>query len=207
MVDKAAKLPVVKQCRLLKVSRSSVYYQHVPVPDGNLEVMHLIDKLHLRRPFLGSRRMVDELQAQGVKVNRKRVQRVMRLMGIRALYPKPRTSIPAQGHTVYPYLLHDMTVDKANQVWVADISYIPMSKGFAYLVAIMDLHSRKVLSWRLSNSLDVRFCLEALKEALERHGLPEVFNTDQGRSSPPWPSPASLSSTRFRSAWMGKAGG
>lgn len=180
MVDKEAPVPVVKQCRLLKVSRSSVYYQRAPVSEEDLVIMQLIDEVHLGRPFLGSRRMVDELADLEVKVNRKRVQRLMRLMGIRALYPKPRTSMPAKRHTIYPYLLADLDVTRPNQVWVADITYTPMARGFAYLVAIMDLHSRKVLSWRLSNTMDVCFCLEALHEALDRYGAPEVFNSDQG---------------------------
>ena len=180
MVDKEAPVPVVKQCRLLKLSRSSVYYRRAAVADEDLVTMRRIDEVHLRRPFLGSRRMTDELEKHGYQVNRKRVQRLMRLMNSRALYPKARTSMPARGHTIYPYLLADLEVTRPNQVWVADISYIPMVRGFAYLVAIMDLHSRKILAWRLSNTMDVRFCLEALQEALERYGLPEVFNTDQG---------------------------
>jgi putative transposase len=180
MVDKEAPLSVVKQCELLKISRSSVYYQSVPVSEEDLVIMRLIDEVHLRRPFLGSRRMVDELAGHDVKVNRKRVQRLMRLMGLQALYPKPRTSTPAKGHTLYPYLLADLEVTRPNQVWVADISYIPMARGFAYLIAIMDLHSRKILAWCLSNSMNTCFCLEVLQEALERYGSPEVFNTDQG---------------------------
>ncbi len=180
MIDKQALLPVVKQCNLLKLSRSRVYYQKVSVSEEELRVMRLIDEIHLKRPFLGSRRMVDELKDRGSKVNRKRIQRLMRLMGIAAVYPKPKTSVAMKGHKIYPYLLNDLNLERANQVWVSDISYLPMAKGFAYLVAIMDLYSRKVLSWRLSNSLDSRFCVAALKEALETYGKPDIFNTDQG---------------------------
>jgi len=180
MIDKEAPLPVVKQCRLLKVSRSSVYYQGAAVSDEELGIMRAIDEIHLARPFLGSRRLVDELGDRGLTVNRKRVQRLMRLMGIEASYPKPNTSKAAKGHKLYPYLLRGHEPERANQVWVADISYIPMAKGFAYLVAIMDLYSRKILGWRLSNSLDLRFCVTALTEALNRYGTPEIFNTDQG---------------------------
>ena len=180
MIDKEAPLPVVKQCQLLGVSRSSVYYQPTLVADKDLAVMRVLDEVHLVRPFLGSRRLVDELAARGHSVNRKRVQRLMRLMGIEATYPKPRTSTPNQMHKLYPYLLREVTPERANQVWVADITYIPMARGFAYLVAVMDLYSRKILSWRLSNTLDSRFCVEALEEALRKYGKPNIFNTDQG---------------------------
>ena len=180
MIDKEASLGVVKQCQLLGVSRSSLYYQPTRASDEDLAVMRVLDEVHLSHPFLGSRRLVDELQARGYSVNRKRVQRLMRLMGIEACYPKPRTSTPHQAHKVYPYLLREVKPERANQVWVSDITYLPMAKGFAYLVAIMDLYSRKILSWRLSNTLDSRFCVEALEEALCKHGEPEIFNTDQG---------------------------
>ena len=142
--------------------------------------MRLLDELHLARPFLGSRRLVDELKDRGFPTNRKRVQRLMRLMGIETTYPKPRTSMPDKAHKLYPCLLRDLEVIRANQVWVADITYIPMARGFCYLVAIMDLYSRSILSWWLSNTLDVRFCVAALEEALESYGTPEIFNTDQG---------------------------
>lgn len=180
MIDKEARLPVVKQCCLLKVSRSSVYYQGAAVSDEELAIMRVIDEVHLMRPFLGSRRLVDELAARGLTVNRKRVQRLMRLMGIEAHYPEPNTSKAVKGHPIYPYLLRGLEPEQPNQVWVADITYIPMAKGFAYLVAVMDLYSRKILSWRLSNSLDPRFCVTALTEALKRYGTPDIFNTDQG---------------------------
>ena len=146
----------------------------------DLKLMRRIDEMHLKRPFYGSRRIRDWLQDEGHDINRKRVQRLMRQMGIRALYPKPRTSKPGKGHKIYPYLLRDLVIDRPNQVWATDISYIPMAKGFVYLVAVIDWYSRKVLSWRLSNSMDTDFCVDALEEALSRHGSPEIFNTDQG---------------------------
>lgn len=180
MIDKESQLPVVKQCQLLGVNRSLVYYQGTSVSDEALAIMRRIDGIHLARPFLGSRRITDELRDDGLKVNRKRVQRLMRLIGIEASYPKPNTSKAAKGHKLYPYLLRGLEPERANQVWVADITYLPMVKGFAYLIAVMDLYSRKILSWRLSNTLDVRFCVTALTEALDRHGTPELFNTDQG---------------------------
>lgn len=142
--------------------------------------MQLIDEQYLKAPCSGSRTMRNHLRKLGYKINRKRVQRLMRLMGIEAIYPKPNTSRPHPDHKVYPYLLRDLTIDRPNQVWCSDITYIPMSRGFMYLVAIMDWHSRKTLSWRLSNTMDSLFCVEALQEALDRFGAPEIFNTDQG---------------------------
>lgn len=180
MIDPETRLSVVKQCRLLKVSRSSVYEQGVATSDEEFSLMRQLDEIHLARPFLGSRRLVDELKDRGLTVNRKRIQRLLRVMGIRALYPKPNTSKAAKGHAIYPYLLRGLEPSRPNQVWVADITYLPMAKGFAYLVAIMDLYSRKILGWQLSNSLDPRFCVTALTEALAAHGAPEIFNTDQG---------------------------
>ncbi len=142
--------------------------------------MRQIDEFHIKRPFYGSRRIRDWCEDQGLLVNRKRIQRLMRLMGIQALYPKKKTSRPGKGHKVYPYLLKGLDINRPNQVWAADITYIPMARGFLYLVAIMDWHSRKVLSWRLSNTMDDYFCVEALNEALQLYGKPEIFNTDQG---------------------------
>ena len=143
--------------------------------------MRLLDEQHLRYPFMGSRRLRDRLEDEHDEtVNRKKVQRLMRLMGIQALYPKQRTSAPNKAHKVYPYLLRGLSIERSNQVWCADITYLPMARGFAYLVAIMDWHSRKVLSWRLSNTIDAGFCKEALEEAINRYGIPEIFNTDQG---------------------------
>ena len=180
MIDRAHPMPITRQCEILELSRSSVYYRAVPIPEADLALMRRIDEIHLKLPFFGSRRIRDRLQREGYKVNRKKVQRLMHLMGISALYPKRRTSLPDQGHRVYPYLLRDVTIERPNQVWCSDICYIPMARGFLYLVAIMDWHSRKVLSWRLSNTLDTQFCVDALEQALRRYGIPEIFNTDQG---------------------------
>ncbi len=180
MIDKDNRLPVTRQCELLNLNRSTVYYQGSGVSDEDLALMRRIDEMHLQRPFYGSRRLRDWLQDEGYDVGRKRVRRLMRLMGIRALYPRPRTSKPGKGHKIYPYLLRDLTIDRPNQVWATDITYIPMARGFVYLVAIMDWYSRKVLAWRLSNSMESDFCVEALEEALANYGSPKVFNTDQG---------------------------
>jgi len=173
-------LPKTRRCELLDVARSSAYYHPEPVSEADLALMRLIDEIHLELPFYGTRRMRDELEERGHKVNRKRVQRLMRLMDLRALYPRRRTSQPGKGHKIYPYLLRGLSIERANQVWATDISFIPMAKGFMYLVAIMDWHSRRVLSWRVSNTMDTDFCIEALEEALQRFGAPEIFNTDQG---------------------------
>jgi len=173
-------LPKTRRCELLAVARSSAYYRPEPVSEADLALMRLVDEIHLQWPFYGSRRTRDELEGLGHKVNRKRVQRLMRLMDLRALYPRRRTSQPGKGHKRYPYLLRDLSIERANQAWATDICYIPMAKGFMYLVAIMDWHSRRVLSWRVSNTLDTDFCIEALEEALQRFGAPEIFNTDQG---------------------------
>lgn len=180
MIDKENDLPVTRQCKLLDLNRSTIYYQRQEASEADLKLMRRIDEMHLKRPFYGSRRIRDWLQNEGHDVNRKRVQRLMQQMGITAIYPKRRTSKPGKGHKIYPYLLRNLVIDRPNQVWATDLTYIPMAKGFVYLVAIMDWHSRKVLSWRLSNSMDSDFCVEALEEALSRHGRPEIFNTDQG---------------------------
>ena len=169
-----------RRCELLGVPRSTAYYRPQPVSESDLEVMRLIDEIHLRLPFYGSRRVRDELDDLGHRVNRKRVRRLMRLMGLRALYPKRRTSHPGAGHKIYPYLLRGLSIERANQVWAADVCYLPMAKGFMYLVAIMDWHTRRVLSWRVSNTLDADFCVDALEEAIARFGPPGIFNTDQG---------------------------
>lgn len=169
-----------RQCELLGVNRSSLYYEPVGLDAEQLELMRRIDALHLEHPFFGSRMMTRTLKGEGRIVNRKRVQRLMRAMGLESTAPKPRTSKPAPEHPVYPYLLRNLTICRVNQVWASDITYIPMAHGFGHLVAIMDWYSRRVLAWRLSNTLDSRFCVEALHEALERFGCPEIFNTDQG---------------------------
>ncbi len=173
-------LSVVRQCKLVALARSTAYYRDMDVSGEDLELMRLIDEAHLQRPFYGSRRIRDWLEDRGHRVNRKRVQRLMRLMGLQALGPKPNTSRPGKGHKIYPYLLGDRVIDRPNQAWASDITYLPMAKGFLYLVAIMDWASRKVLAWRLSNTLDSDFCVEALEEALSVYGRPDIFNTDQG---------------------------
>jgi len=172
-------LSVVCQCKLLSISRSGLYYQPQGVSEEDFTLMKLIDRQYLATPFYGARRMAVWLKNQGYRVNRKRVRRLMRIMGIRAIYRRPRTSTPAPGHKIYPYLLSGMEITRPNQVWATDITYIPMARGFLYLVAIMDWYSRYVLSWRLSNTLDASFCVEALEEALGK-GRPDIFNTDQG---------------------------
>jgi len=179
-IQTAQDLPKTRRCELLGMARSSAYYRPEPISEEDLTLMRLIDEIHWRLPFYGSRRIRDELEEHGHTVNRKRIQRLMRQMGLRALYPRQRTSQPGEGHKIYPYLLRDLPIDHANHVWATDISFIPMAKGFMYLVAVMDWHSRRVLSWRVSNTLDSGFCIEALEEALQRFGAPEIFNTDQG---------------------------
>jgi putative transposase len=180
MVTSTPSLSMRQQCELLRVNRSSLYYKPAATDPEELVLMRRIDELHLKYPFYGSRRLAQELSATGERVNRKHVQRLMRLLGIESVSPKPNTSKPSVGHTKYPYLLRNIDVTRVDQVWCADITYIPMARGFLYLVAIMDWHSRKVLSWNLSNTMDPSFCVDALSEALQRFGTPEIFNTDQG---------------------------
>ena len=176
-----AALSVVRQCRLLKIARSGLYYESKGESALNLALMQEIDRAFTEWPFLGVHQMRDYLNNQmGYSLGRKRVRRLMRQMGLMAVYQKPRTSIPNPEHKRYPYLLRELSIEMPNQVWCADITYIPMRKGFLYLVAIMDWHSRKVLSWRLSNTMDTDFCVAALEEALAKHGKPDIFNTDQG---------------------------
>lgn len=181
MVDpKAPTLSVARQCRLLNLHRSSYYYKPKPIRAEDLKLMRLIDEQYLKEPTWGSRSMRNHLRRLGYKINRKRVQRLMRRMGIEAIYPRPRTTRPHPEHKVYPYLLRELTIDRPNQVWAADITYLPMTHGYMYLVAVMDWHSRKVLAWRLSNTMETDFCIEAVEEAIRRFGTPEIFNTDQG---------------------------
>jgi putative transposase len=182
MIDPTEKrLSVSRQCRVLGICRSSRYYKRRQrIQSDDLKLMRLIDEQYLKNPSWGSRSMRNYLRRQGYKVNRKRVQRLMRIMGIEAIYPKPKTSRPHPGHKVYPYLLRNLNIDRPNQVWATDITYIPMARGSMYLTVVMDWYSRKVLSWRLSNTLEADFCVEALQDALLRHGRPEIFNTDQG---------------------------
>jgi putative transposase len=173
-------LPISRQCRLLALPRSSVYRKPAEVSAEDQAIMALIDRQYLARPYYGSRRMAAWLATQGHAVNRKRVRRLMRLLGVAAIYQRPSTSKPAAGHKIYPYLLGGLTIERVNQVWCADVTYIPMARGFVYLVVIMDWVSRAVLAWHLSNTLGADFCVEALEEALSRYGRPEIFNTDQG---------------------------
>ena len=180
------RLSIVRQCRLASLGRSTFY--HVPRGESleNVALMVEIDRQFLETPFYGARQMTWHLRAQGHLVNIKRVRHLMRLRGLMPIYRQPRTSVPAKGHKVYPYLLRGMRIDRPNLVWCADITYIPLAKGFLYLVAIMDWSSRKVLAWRLSNTMDVQFCVDALDDALARHGAPEIFNTDQGCQFTSW---------------------
>jgi putative transposase len=179
-------LSVARQCRLLSIGRSSYY--HAPAGENavNLAPMAQIDRQFLETPFHGVRQMAWHLRALGHRVNVKRVRRLMRLMGLMPIYRKPRTSVPAKGRKVYPYLPRGMTIDKPNQVWCADITYIPLARGFLYLAAIMDWSNRTVLAWRLSNTMNVQFCVDALDEALGRYGAPAIFNTDQGSQFTSW---------------------
>ena len=173
-------LSIVRQCELLGLPRSTYYYELASESAENLELMRRLDEQYLKTPFFGSRKMAEELSSRKQPLNRKRLPRLMRIMGIAAIYPRKKTSLPGVGHRVYPYLLRGLTVDHANQVWCSDITYIPLRYGFMYLVAVMDWHSRFVLSWRLSNTLDTEFCLAALDDALTTYGRPDIFNTDQG---------------------------
>jgi len=172
-------LSVRRQCELLGLNRSTWYYEPVPESAAELALMRRIDEQYLQTPFYGSRKMTAWLRREGEAINRKRVQRLMRRMGLEAIYPKPRTTLAGAAHKIYPYLLRNVAVTRPNQVWSADITYVPLRCGFLYLMAILDWYSRYVLSWRLSNTLDVGFCLEALDEALRR-ARPEIFNSDQG---------------------------
>jgi len=205
MVEKAhPHLSVVEQCTLLKVPRSTHYYKPRSVRDSDLELMKLIDVIFTKWPFYGSRRMTAELRGDGHHVNRKRVQRLMKLMGIQAIYQKPNTSKKHPDHTIYPYLLRNMAIDKVDQVWCSDITYVPLAKGFVYLVAIMDWFSRRVLAWRVSITMDADFCVEALKEALDRYGPPEIFNTDQGAQFTSAPFTETLSAAGVKISMDGK---
>jgi putative transposase len=173
-------MTIVRQCELLAVCRGCLYYRPAPVSTGDLALMRRIDERHLEHPFFGTRRLVQMLKREGTAVGRQHVATLMRRMGIEAIYRKKRTTIPEPGHRIYPYLLREVAIDRPNQVWASDLTYLPMAKGFAYLVAIVDLYSRKVLAWRVSNAMSSEFCVEALEEALARYGAPEIFNTDQG---------------------------
>jgi len=180
MIDRTHELPVSQQCRILDICRSSYYYQAVPRDQREVDLMRIIDEIHRKYPFYGSRKIRGELKDRGYQVGRGHVRTLMQKMDIHALYQKPRFSEPHPGHKVYPYLLRGLEITRANPVWVTDICYLPMARGFCYLVAIMDWASRRVLAWRLSNTLDLSFCTGALKEALQNYGTPEIFNTDPG---------------------------
>jgi putative transposase len=180
MIDPEHELPISKQTKILQISRSSAYYKPRPVPEADLWLMRRIDELHLNYPFAGSRMLRDLLRQQGLEVGRRHVKTLMRRMCIEAIYRKPNTSKPAPGHRIYPYLLRDIAITHPNQVWSTDISYIHMAHGFVYLVAVIDWFSRRVLAWKLSITMDTSFCIEALEEALSKHGKPAIFNTDQG---------------------------
>ena len=180
MIDREHDLPLGRQAQLLKLSRSSIYYATQPVTAGELAIMRQIDELHLKYPFAGSRMLRDLLRADGVVIGREKVATLMRRMAIEAIYRRPNTSKPAAGHKIYPYPLCSLKIDRPNQVWAMDITYIPMARGFVYLAAVVDWFTRRVLSWRLSITMEVEFCLEALQEALAKYGKPEIFNTDQG---------------------------
>jgi len=180
MIDRGAEVTVTRQAELLGLSRSSVYYVPRSVPEGDLRLMRRIDEIHLESPFFGSRKILDQLQREGHNLGRRHVVTLMRRMGIEAIYRKPRTSIPAREATIYPYLLSGLKIERPNQVWASDLTYLPMAHGFLYLVAILDVASRKVLAFRVSNTMTADFCVEALQEAMARFGRPEIFNTDQG---------------------------
>ena len=180
MIDRNHDLPIIKEAKVLGISRGSVYHLPRAVPAADLAVMRRMDELHLDFPFAGSRMLRDLLKAEDVRIGRCHVATLMKRMGMEAIYRKPNTSRPVPGHKIYPYLLRGLTIDCPNQVWAMDITYVPMARGFVYLAAVIDWFSRRVLAWRLSITMEAAFCVEALEDALARHGRPEVFNTDQG---------------------------
>jgi putative transposase len=180
MIDRAHDLPITRQTKVLRISRGSVYYLPRPVSASDLEVMRRLDRLHLEYPFAGSRMLRGLLVADGCKIGRRHVKTLMRRMGIEALYRRPRTTKPEPGHKIYPYLLRGLEITRPNQVWAMDITYIPMARGFVYLAVVLDWASRRVLSWRVSITMEAAFCVETLEDALAHHGKPDIFNTDQG---------------------------
>jgi putative transposase len=180
MIDRGHDLAIMRQAEALNISRGSVYYLPRPVSAADLAIMRRLDELHLQFPFAGSRMLRGLLAGEGIKVGRRHVRTLMKRMGIEALYRRPRTTKPEPGHKIYPYLLRDMAITRPNHVWAMDITYIPMARGFVYLAAVLDWASRRVLSWRLSITMEAAFCVEALEEALAKYGKPEIFNTDQG---------------------------
>jgi putative transposase len=180
MIDREHDLPITKQAEVLRISRGSVYYLPRPVSETDLAIMRRLDRLHLEFPFAGSRMLQGLLAAEGSKIGRRHVKTLMRRMGIEALYRRPRTTKPEPGHKIYPYLLRGVQVTRPNQVWAMDITYIPMERGYVYLAVVLDWFSRRVLSWRVSITMEASFCVETLEDALARHGKPDIFNTDQG---------------------------
>jgi putative transposase len=180
MIDRDHDLALTKQAALLGISRGSVYYEPAPVSAEDLALMRRLDELHLEFPFSGARMLRDLLAAEGSKVGRRRITTLMQRMGIAAIYCRPSTTKPAPGHRIYPYLLRGLTINRPNQVWATDITYIPMARGFVYLAAVMDWFARRILAWRLSNTLEASFCIDAVEEALAKYGCPQIFNTDQG---------------------------
>jgi putative transposase len=180
MIDRTHALPLTRQTEILKLSRSGLYYRACPVSPADLAIMRRMDELHLEYPFAGSRMLRDLLRGEGVGIGREHVITLMRRMGIEAIYRRPNTSKPAPGNKIYPYLLRSVVIDRPNQAWAMDITYIAMARGFVYLAAVVDWATRRVLAWRLSITMEVEFCLEAVEEALAKHGKPEIFNTDQG---------------------------
>ena len=216
MIDRAHDLPISEQAEALNISRGSVYYLPRPAPAADLAIMRRLDRLHLEFPFAGSRMLRGLLAAEGCKIGRRHVTTLMRRMGIEALYRRPRTRKPEPGHKIYPYLLRAMAITRPNQVWAMDITYIPMARGFVYLAVVLDWFSRRVLSWRVSITMEAAFCIETLEDALARHGKPEVskralnpphLTRIRARSSRARPSPACSPATALRSAWTAKAPG
>ena len=180
MIDREHDLALTKQAALLGISRGSVYYEPMPASAEDLALMRRMDELHLEFPFAGARMLRDLLAAEGSKIGRRHITTLMQRMGIEAIYRRPNTSKPAPGHRIYPYLLRNLTIDRPNQVWATDITYIPMARGFVYLAAVMDWFTRRILAWRLSNTMEASFCVDAVEEALAKYGCPQIFNTDQG---------------------------
>jgi putative transposase len=180
MIDRNHDLPIARQAKVLGISRGTVYYKPRPVSAEDLKIMRRLDELHLDHPFAGSRMLRDMLNREGVSIGRRHVATLMKCMGIAAIYRRPNTSKPAPGHKIYPYLLRGVKIERVNQVWAMDLTYIPMARGFVYLAAVIDVFSRRVLSHRVSITMEAGFCVETLEEALVKHGRPEVFNTDQG---------------------------
>jgi len=207
MIDRDHELPLTHQAQQLEISRGSIYYLPRPVSSADLAIMRRIDELHLLYPFAGSRMLRDLLRQEDVSIGRRHVATLMKRMGLEAIYRRPNTSKPATGHKIYPYLLRKLAVTRPNQVWATDITYVPMARGFVYLVAIVDWFTRRVLAWRVSISMDVAFCIEALEEALARYGKPTIFNRTRARNLPVRLSPLSFTERRSPLAWMERVAG